>query len=95
MAQPCARIVVGSGMMRLIRSCHRDGLFYTRQVRLSWKFLSLSLLTAVSLLTAGCGGISASKSVSPLDFLLPGIIKSDPATVPQNPVAPLPKTVQV
>jgi hypothetical protein len=30
------------------------------------------VLTAASLLCAGCGGISASHTVSPLDFFLPG-----------------------
>jgi hypothetical protein len=30
------------------------------------------------MLAAGCGGISASKTVSPLDFLMPGILKADP-----------------
>ncbi len=30
------------------------------------------------LLMAGCGGISASRTISPLDFLLPGLIKADP-----------------
>ena len=65
-------------MMRLIRSCYRGGLNYTRQVRISWKFLALAVFTAGSLLLAGCGGISASRTVSPLDFLLPGIIKASP-----------------
>jgi hypothetical protein len=39
---------------------------------------------------AGCGGIHASKSVSPLDFLLPGIggfMQVDP-TPPPPPVEP-------
>ena len=30
------------------------------------------------MLLAGCGGISASRTVSPLDFILPGILKVDP-----------------
>ena len=38
----------------------------------------MALLSAGSLLLAGCGGISASRTVSPLDFILPGIIKVDP-----------------
>ena len=30
--------------------------------------------------TSGCSGINASKSISPLDFLLPGLhVKNDPA----------------
>jgi hypothetical protein len=47
-------------------------------VRISWKFPGLALLLAAPLLLAGCGGISASRTVSPLDFLLPGILRADP-----------------
>jgi hypothetical protein len=46
---------------------------------------SMSLL-ALLLLMTGCGGFSASKSISPIDFLLPGaggLIKADP--VPAHP----------
>ena len=82
-------------MMRSIRSCYRGGLFYTRQVRISWKFLPLAVLAAFSLLFGGCGGISASRTISPLDFLLPGIIKADPAPAPQNPGTPITNTVPV
>jgi len=38
----------------------------------------LALLSAGPLLLGGCGGISASRTVSPLDFLLPGIMRNDP-----------------
>ncbi len=44
------------------------------------------------LLMTGCGGISASRTISPLDFLLPGIIRADPpqtnapAVLIKNPV---------
>jgi hypothetical protein len=38
----------------------------------------LALLAAAPLLFTGCGGISASRTISPLDFLLPGLIKADP-----------------
>jgi hypothetical protein len=40
------------------------------------------MLAAIALFAAGCSGINASKSVSPLDFFLPGIgsfLKVDPA----------------
>jgi hypothetical protein len=47
-------------------------------VRISWKFFALPLLLAGPLLLGGCGGISASRSISPLDFLLPGILRADP-----------------
>ena len=60
-------------MMWTIRSCYRDELNYTRQVRISWKSLSLILLAAGPLLLGGCGGVSASHTFSPLDFLLPGV----------------------
>jgi hypothetical protein len=67
--------------MRRIRSCYRDGLNYTRQVRIRAKSAFLIALAAGPLFLAGCGGISASKTISPLDFLLPGMggfIKADP-----------------
>jgi len=50
-------------------------------VRLSWKFLWLALFAALPLAGAGCSGVNASQSVSPLDFLLPGaghLIKAAP-----------------
>jgi len=65
-------------MIRSIRSCYRDELNYTRQVRIRWRHLTLAALAALPLLLAGCGGISASRTVSPLDFLLPGILQADP-----------------
>jgi hypothetical protein len=55
-----------------IKSCHRARLFYTGQVRLNWNFLSLAMLMALALASAGCSGINTGTSVSPMDFLLPG-----------------------
>lgn len=46
----------------------------------------LAVLAAV--LTAGCSGINASKSVSPLDFILPGL-HVQRTTPPSGPPAPL------
>ena len=43
------------------------------------------LLAAVSSLATGCSGISATKSVSPLDFILPGLTGTD--TNQEPPVA--------
>jgi len=37
---------------------------------------------------AGCSGINASKSVSPLDFILPGLMQADP--LPASPDRPRP-----
>jgi len=37
------------------------------------------MIVTLGLATGGCGGFSASKTVSPLDFLVPGILKNNPA----------------
>ena len=44
--------------------------------------LSVALLTTVA---TGCSGINASKSVSPIDFLLPGLMQN----IPASPVIPI------
>jgi hypothetical protein len=41
-------------------------------VRLNWKSLRLAIFPALLMALTGCSGINASKSVSPLDFLIPG-----------------------
>ena len=69
-------------MIQSIRSCHRDGVIYTRQVRLSWNFLRLVLLAALPLVGAGCSGVNTSQSVSPASFFLPGLLKNDCSTNP-------------
>jgi len=52
------------------------------------KLLRILSYLAMLLLVAGCSGINASKSVSPLDFFLPGLLKADPP--PSNPGQPMP-----
>jgi len=37
-----------------------------------------SLLLLIAAVNCGCSGINVSKSVSPLDFLLPGLLQNDP-----------------
>ena len=37
-------------------------------------------LALVATLATGCSGINASKSVSPLDFILPGLLQNCPAS---------------
>jgi hypothetical protein len=49
---------------------------------LRWAFLPALWLAA------GCSGINASKSVSPLDFLVPGLLQADPAPAPPGGVPP-------
>jgi hypothetical protein len=36
------------------------------------------MMAAGSLALGGCGGVNASQTVSPLDFLLPGVLRADP-----------------
>jgi hypothetical protein len=60
---------------------------YTQQVRTSWKILAA--LVVVALIGAGCGGISASQSVSPATFLLPGLLKNCPQCPATNEVVVL------
>ena len=74
--------------MQSIRSCHRDEVIYTRQVRLSWNFLRLALLAALPLVGAGCSGVNTSQSVSPASFFLPGLLRND---TPSNPPAAAPE----
>jgi hypothetical protein len=56
-------------------------------VRSNGKLLRLSASAAL-LLLAGCSGINASKSVSPLDFLLPGLTSADLPPVQSDRVPP-------
>ena len=43
-------------------------------VELNRKRIPLLLCVAAAMLGGGCSGINASKSVSPLDFFLPGLL---------------------
>jgi hypothetical protein len=52
-------------------------------VRSNGKFVQIALCVVLLGLTMGCSGINASKSVSPLDFILPGLLQADPP--PANP----------
>ena len=36
------------------------------------------LLILIAVVNCGCSGINATQSVSPLDFLLPGLLQNDP-----------------
>jgi len=47
-------------------------------VRFNWKFFRVAIIPLFLLLGAGCGGINAGSSVSPLMFFLPGIGKTEP-----------------
>jgi hypothetical protein len=47
-------------------------------MRLISRHLRLALAAAIIPVMAGCSGISASPSVSPASFFLPGLLKADP-----------------
>ena len=53
----------------------------------NWKWFQAAGLIAILALGAGCGGLHASKSVSPASFLIPGLLKND-APVPQDSILP-------
>lgn len=39
-------------------------------------------LVMAACLSSGCGGVSATRSVSPLDFILPGLMRNAPTKPP-------------
>jgi hypothetical protein len=47
-------------------------------VSLKWNRLKIALIPSFLLLVTGCGGFSASPSVSPATFLLPGLGQTAP-----------------
>ena len=66
-----------------LRDCqHHDPHYNTNSVRLHLKYWRLVLIPAVVLVVVGCGGFSASRSVSPASFFLPGLMKADPPSPP-------------
>jgi hypothetical protein len=54
----------------------------------NWKWFQQAALLALLALGAGCSGIHASKSISPLDFILPGLMKHEPAPAPDKEPSP-------
>ena len=71
-------------------------LAYSGSVRYRSKIMTLAVVPFLLLFGAGCGGLSTSKSVSPLDFLLPGVfhveqkMHSDPSLQAVPPPQPEP-----
>jgi hypothetical protein len=46
-------------------------------------------------LATGCGGIQASKTITPLDFILPGLLQTEPPPAPtSDPSVPEAEPVQ-
>jgi len=52
-------------------------------VRIKWNLFQVAVVTGLAALGMGCGGMTASGSVSPATFLLPGLGHNDSA--PQDP----------
>ena len=78
--------------MLVLLACGNKGLpppalrAYSPSMRLIRNFSAvtiLGLLAASSL--AGCSGINATQSISPLNFLIPGFIRANPPVPPQVP----------
>jgi len=57
-----------------------------RAPRLAWTRLGW-LLMLIVLVNCGCSGVNMSKSVSPLDFLLPGLHMQNDSPKPLIPVS--------
>ena len=57
-------------------------------MKLLWKKLQLGIFAGLTLLATGCGGFRAKYGVSPLTFLLPGLVKVESKPVsPENKLA--------
>jgi len=50
-------------------------------VTLKRKTIQVACGAMLVVVAAGCSGINASKSVSPLDFILPGLIRTGPPSM--------------
>src|SRR5205823_5482524 len=62
---------------------------YSMEVRLERKILWLALLSLSGVFLTGCGGLNASKGISPASFFLPGLGEAKPVPTPsQVPSAP-------
>jgi hypothetical protein len=63
-------------------------------VKLNWKYQTFAAVLAMTLFCSGCGGISASRGVSPLNILMPAtFLQADPKLPSSEPVLQ-PATVQ-
>jgi hypothetical protein len=56
-------------------------------VKRNWKWFRALALVGLLALGTGCSGIHASKSISPLDFFLPGIMQNE-TPAPQESIPP-------
>jgi len=50
-------------------------------VTLKQKIVPFVMCASLSLFAVGCGGITASHTISPASFFLPGLLKADPPQV--------------
>jgi hypothetical protein len=62
-------------------------------MRFNYKLSRLATVLTMGLLLAGCGGINASKSVSPASFFLPGLMKVEPKESRPDTTVPAPPPV--
>ena len=57
-------------------------------MKVNWNMLRLAILGLLAAAGIGCGGINASKGVSPATFLLPGFGQAEPTHAPDGEKAP-------
>jgi len=57
-------------------------------VKINWKVKSVVMAATLALLCCGCGGFSASRSISPASFFIPGgfLMQADPQQPSSNTV---------
>jgi hypothetical protein len=67
---------------------HVQGIYTPQSVTAQRKSLRFVAYASLLLLAAGCSGIHARQTISPATFLLPGLLKADPPSTPDDPVLP-------
>jgi hypothetical protein len=64
-------------------------------VKLNWKYQTFAAVLGLAVLCTGCGGVNASRSVSPLNIFMPAtLLQADPKLPSSDPV-PQPAPVQL
>lgn len=82
------------GQALRISGCTAARIAYTAPMRKKWNFGLWLSLAALTVTVTGCGGLSATKTVSPASFFLPGLLHNTiPAQETPSLTEPLPAEV--
>jgi hypothetical protein len=74
-----------------ISGCSHVDVPYTTPMRKKWNYGLWLCLSLLALIGSGCGGFSATRSISPATFLLPGLLhNTNPAQETPSLTEPLP-----